>query len=401
MRRNKAKMIVSAAIWITIGVLIVSYAESNRTLEIPEYISEADSVKKRLIYMESAVFDVIDDNGPENLGFSMWFNGLNDEHKRGFILYVRSVALSSLLGQKEAFSDKDWTAGRSRATASLTREFMTNTNIEELRKEYISIIADAEKERAAFLRKNSWLKDYLGENFNDFEEGLLYFFCEHLFSYDEVDANAARFLELRPVIGVVSAAIINDKGANSRISPRADVSDNQIREIVAASFFTELFYGIPTDYMLLISAFETNFAMEFWYGGSGTTQQTLRAANTVLQSDYWIEKVQEASGVRIRHQMVPVNVLDNVFLCMTEAAKTISIKVAELNIRTSDIKPSKNVMFAGKSLPVTWATAYKYNGSKKYAKQYAGGIHYYYKSRKWWLKSIEASKYQLYALRSL
>ncbi|MEE9523747.1 MAG: hypothetical protein V3V59_03240, partial [Thermodesulfovibrionales bacterium] len=182
--------------------------------------------------------------------------------------------------------------------------------------------------------------------------------------------------------------------------PKLEVSSSQIREIVAASFFTELFYDIPAEFMLLISAYETNFSMEFGHSGSGTTQQTMRAANTVLQSDYWIDRVYRSSGIRIRHQMVPISALDNVFLCISEAAKTIAIKAAELRVKTRDIKPTKRVEFGGQLLPVTWATAYKYNGSQKYAKRYAGGIHYYYKTKKWWLRTLTESRYRQYVFQS-
>jgi len=73
------------------------------------------------------------------------------------------------------------------------------------------------------------------------------------------------------------------------------VSDDQIKEIVATSVFTELFYSIPADFITLISAYESNFSMEYWKGGYGTTQQTIKGANTVLQSKFWINGVYESS----------------------------------------------------------------------------------------------------------
>ena len=139
--------------------------------------------------------------------------------------------------------------------------------------------------------------------------------------------------------------------------------------------------------------------MEYWKGGFGATQQTTRAANTVLQSDYWIDKVYDSAGVKIRLQLVTISTLDNVFLCIIEGAKTISIKAAELEIRTNEITPKVKVDFEGKKLPATWVTAYKYNGSRKHARTYARNIQRYYRHRQWWLKSFDPDPYLLITKR--
>ena len=131
--------------------------------------------------------------------------------------------------------------------------------------------------------------------------------------------------------------------------------------------------------------------MEYWKGGYGTTQQTIKGANTVLQSKFWINGVYESSGVKIRMQMVPLSALDNVFLCITEAGKTIAVKAAELNIKTSDIGTSRTVLFDGQLMPASWAIAYKYNGSQDNAKSYADGIHSYFNRRINWLQAFHTS----------
>lgn len=399
-RNSINKLVISFVAWLFIGVFVVSLVESKKELEKPGYLSDVNSYQMRHIGSESSVFDVLDKTIKEDLGFSLWFNNLSDELKRGFILYIRSAALSSLLGNKIGFNEEDWTAGRSGETARLTLAFLERNDIDDIVSGYKDLFRTAEEQRSLFLENNEWLFLYLKENYDDFEKGLFFFFAEHILSDGFVLNKSHQFSSLQKVITAVSEAIISDRGGNSRISPKADVSDSQIREIVAASFLSEIFYGIPADFMLLISAYETNFAMEYWHGGVGTTQQTIRAANTVLQSDFWIDRVYQSSGVKIRYQIVPISALDNVFLCITEAAKTIAIKTAELRIKTHQISPLKSVQFAGQSLPITWATAYKYNGSKKYAKTYAGGIHYYYKTKKWWLRSFIDNRYDLYAFKS-
>lgn len=399
-RNNVTKLITSFAVWLFIGGFMVSLVESQRVLEKPEYLSEVNAYQQRHIASESSVFDILGDSTGEDLGFAIWFNNLSDEYKRGFILFVRSAALSSLLGEKIGFTEDEWMVNRSRETEKLTLEFLEQSSITELVTDYKELYRKAEKQRSLFLDSNSWLSSYLGANYDDYKKGLFYFFAEHDFNDNHVLEKSYQLSSLRDPIIAVSEAIISDRGTNSRISPKASVSDSQVREIVAASFLTEIFYGIPADFILLISAYETNFSMEYSYGGVGTTQQTLRAANTVLQSDFWIDRVFESSGVKLINQMVPISALDNVFLCITEAAKTIAIKAAELRIKTHDISPEKTVQFAGQFLPITWATAYKYNGSKDHAKTYAGGIHYYYKTKKWWLRSFVNNKYNLYAFKS-
>jgi hypothetical protein len=399
MNKNIIKLLISGFVWVIVGISAMSYIESEKILDKPSYLTEMSTDENRYIGSESSVFDVIDKSSNDNLRFSLWFNDLSEEHKRGFILYVRSSALSSLLGDMMSFSEEQWLSGRSGETARITKRFMKNNDLSSLKKEYNDIYINAEAQRELFLNVNDWLSDYLGENYEDFKDGLFYFFAEHELDDGGISTKSLQFSNMKKMVMVVSDAIIESRGDNTRISPKLDVSDSQIREIVAASFFTELFYDIPAEFMLLISAYETNFSMEFWHGGSGTTQQTMRAANTVLQSDYWIERAYRSSGIRIRYQMVPISALDNVFLCITEAAKTIAIKAAELRIKTRDIRPTKKVEFAGQLLPVTWATAYKYNGSQKYAKRYAGGIHYYYKTNKWWLRSIADNRYRMYAFQ--
>jgi hypothetical protein len=399
MNKNMIKLLISGFVWVIVGISAMSYIESEKILDKPSYLTEMSTDENRYIGSESSVFDVIDKSSNDNLRFSLWFNDLSEEHKRGFILYVRSSALSSLLGDMMSFSEEQWLSGRSGETARITKRFMKNNDLSSLKKEYNDIYINAEAQRELFLNVNDWLSDYLGENYEDFKDGLFYFFAEHELDDGGISTKSLQFSNMKKMVMVVSDAIIESRGDNTRISPKLDVSDSQIREIVAASFFTELFYDIPAEFMLLISAYETNFSMEFWHGGSGTTQQTMRAANTVLQSDYWIERAYRSSGIRIRYQMVPISALDNVFLCITEAAKTIAIKAAELRIKTRDIRPTKKVEFAGQLLPVTWATAYKYNGSQKYAKRYAGGIHYYYKTNKWWLRSIADNRYRMYAFQ--
>jgi len=383
-----ARTVIACLIWLAVAVGLVSFIEAKKEIRTPAYLYGAGVQMPGLIRAESAVFDIIRARGEHDADFAIWFNGLNDTEKRGFILYVRSRALSSVLGDRVGFSDEHWLVNRPERTADLAAKLIGRTPLRDMAGEYDAIRLQAEEQQEAFLGSNEWLASYLGENYDDFRTGLFYFFAEHVFTDKGIREKASRFSGARGMIRSVSDAIISNRGYNSRISPREDVTDDQIREIVAASFFTELFYGIPADFMLLISAYESNFAMEYWYGGVGTTQQTMRAANTILQSEYWIDRVYEASGVKIRHQLVTVSALDNVFLCITEAAKTIAIKAAELKISTHDIKPVKRVRFGGKLLPVTWVTAYKYNGSRRYAQRYARTIHYYYKSRKWWLKSF-------------
>ncbi|MGE5894284.1 MAG: hypothetical protein ACM34I_09540 [bacterium] len=398
MNQNLSKCCASFAIWTVIVAGLFVYMQSKRMLAAPVYLTAAQAYPVRYMSSEASVFQVFDATRTKNIEFPLWFNALTEEQKRGFILFIRSAALSSLLGDKISFTDEEWLSASAEKIAALTDDFLKETDTVNIIRQYTDLYTEAEHQRALFLKRNPWLRSYLGENYTDFEKGLFYFFSEHACSDDAVLEKADRFSALMHALAIVSDAVIGSRENNTRISPKGGVSDEQIREIVAASYFMELFYGIPADFMLLINAYETNFSMEFWEGGSGTTQQTTRAANTVLHSDYWIDKVQASSGMEIRLQMVPMSALDNVFLCITEAAKTIAVKAAELNIKTDEISPAKTVRFAGKLLPATWATAYKYNGSRKYAKQYAEGVHRYYRERKSWLKSYRDTRHSTYAL---
>jgi hypothetical protein len=399
MNNDLKKCLFSFTLWIGIGVLLVLHIESKKILSKPSYLTEANTHQVRYMDSESSVFQVFDHTKTQNIEFPLWFNGLTEEQKRGFILFIRSSALTSLLGDKISFTADEWLSSRAEKITELTEEFLQKADRMSIARQYSALYRQAENQRALFLKRNEWLSSYLGENYTDFEKGLFYFFSEHTNSNDEVLHKADQFSAQRTEMLIVSDAILRSREKNTRISPKDGVSNEQIREIVAASYFTEQFYGIPSDFMLLINAYETNFSMEFWEGGSGITQQTIRAANTVLHSDFWIDKVQVSSGEKIRLQMVTISALDNVFLCVAEAAKTIAIKAAELGIKTDEIGPAKKVRFAGELMPATWAMAYKYNGSKKYAKSYAEGVHRYYRERKFWLKSFGVTGHDLRVLK--
>jgi len=90
-------------------------------------------------------------------------------------------------------------------------------------------------------------------------------------------------------------------------------------------------------------------------------------------------------------QMVPLSALDNVFLCITEAGKTIAVKAAELNIKTSDIGTSRTVLFGWTANAGFLGHSYKYNGSQDNAKSYADGIHSYFNRRINWLQAFHTS----------
>ena len=366
----------------------------------PVYLTQFDAHSQRFIDSESSVFDVFVKRFGSNRDVIGWFNSLLEEQKRGFVLFIRSAALSDFIGSEIRFSRQHWLSGRSGRIRSLAEKFLEDSDIRRSMRSFEAIYSNADSQRALFLERNVWLREFLDKNYEDFEKGLLYFFKEHSYLSNEVAERSIRFVALRQKIVNVSDAIISDRGGKTRISPKRTVTDGQIREIVASAYFAELFYGIPADFITLISAYETNFSMEYWKGGFGTTQQTTRAANTVLHSDYWIDKVYDSAGVRIRLQLVTISTLDNVFLCIIEGAKTIAIKAAELEIRTHEITPKVKVDYEGKKLPATWVTAYKYNGSRKHARTYAHNIQRYYKQRKWWLSSFDPDPYLLIAMTS-
>jgi hypothetical protein len=375
-------------------------AKEGPMLMKPVYLTQFNAHSQRFIDSESAVFDVFVEMFGRNRDFIGWFNSLREEQKRGFVLFIRSAALSDFIGDEILFTGQHWLSGRSEQIRPLAVKFLQDSDIRNSMRAFEAIYFNADSQRTLFLENNGWLRDFLNENYTDFEKGLVYFFEEHSYLSDEVEERSYRFLELKQKIVSVSEAIVADRGGKTRISPKSTVTDGQIREIVASAYFAELFYGIPADFITLISAYETNFSMEYWKGGFGTTQQTTRAANTVLQSDYWIDRVYESAGVKIRLQLVTISILDNVFLCIIEGAKTISIKAAELEIRTNEITPKVKVDFEGKKLPATWVTAYKYNGSRKHARSYARNIQRYYRDRKWWLRSFDPDPYLLIAMKS-
>ncbi len=361
----------------------------------PRYLSTVKRSQKRFIATESSVFQVIKDTGGGNSGFVSWFNSMNDIQKRGFILFIRSKALTRVLGNKISFSRNQWQSGESVKISRLTKTYLEEHDLLKAAKEYGPVYRLAEIQRDIFLGENRWLITYLEDNYTDFYDGLFYFFSEHGFAFREVYERSQRFSRYESDIKKASRAVIAYRGKNIRISPKKYVSNGQIREIVAGAFFVESFYEVPADFITLISAYETNFSMEFWRGGQGTTQQTIRAANTVLQSEYWIRKLNEAAGVTIRMQLVPISALDNVFLCVSEAAKTISIKAAEIQIKTEDISSRKKVRLAGKPRSAAYVTAYKYNGSELNAMNYAEEIQGFYAKRSHWLRAFPQREYKL------
>lgn len=361
----------------------------------PRYLSTVKRSQKRFIATESSVFQVIKDTGDGNTGFVSWFNAMNDIQKRGFILFIRSKALTRVLGNKISFSRNQWGSGESAKISRLTKTYLEEHDLLQAAKEYGPLYRLAEIQRDIFLAENRWLITYLEGNYTDFYDGLFFFFSEHGFAFRKVYERSQRFSLHEADIKKASQAVIAYRGKNIRISPKKYVKNGQIREIVAGAFFAESFYEVPADFITLISAYETNFSMKFWRGGQGTTQQTIRAANTVLQSEYWIRKLNEAAGVTIRMQLVPISALDNVFLCVSEAAKTISIKAAEIQIKTEDISSHKKVWLAGKSRSAAYVTAYKYNGSEMNAMNYAQEIQRHYAKRSHWLQAFPQREYNL------
>jgi hypothetical protein len=361
----------------------------------PDYLSNVKGLQRRFIATESSVFQVLKEAGDGNAGFVSWFNALTDIQKRGFILFIRSKSLTQLLGNKISFSRNHWESGGSAKISRLTKTYLEEYDLLKTAKVYGPVYRLAEIQRDIFLNENRWLITYLEDNYTDFYEGLFYFFSEHGFAFREVYERSQQFSRHETDIKKASRAVIAYRGRNIRISPKRYVSNGQIREIVAGAFFAESFYGVPADFITLISAYETNFSMEFWRGGQGTTQQTIRAANTVLQSEYWIRKLNEAAGVTIRMQLVPISALDNIFLCVAEAAKTIAIKAAEIQIKTNDISSHKKVQYAGKPLSAAYVTAYKYNGSESNAVNYAQEFQRFYEKRSHWLQSFPQKEYKL------
>ena len=363
----------------------------DHILSKPLFLQKVNRHTQRYIDAESSVFSMIEEACREERDFIKWFNALNDERQKGFILFVRARALSGFLGEMVIFNEEQWLTGISDKIKELTTEYLDKIGIENVRSEFNEICLTAENQRTIFLENNRWLRPFLNGNYSDFETGLFYFFAEHQFNDADILNKSLLFSELKEKLTRITVPIIFDRGKNQRISPKLSVPDDQIKEIVATSVFTELFYSIPADFITLISAYESNFSMEYWKGGYGTTQQTIKGANTVLQSKFWINGVYESSGVKIRMQMVPLSALDNVFLCITEAGKTIAVKAAELNIKTSDIGTSRTVLFDGQLMPASWAIAYKYNGSQDNAKSYADGIHSYFNRRINWLQAFHTS----------
>jgi len=398
MSKDRNKLLISFAIWTAVATLLFIHVESQKILATPVYLKDSGAQTARHMGSEASVFEVFASLGTDDMSFPLWFNSLTEEEKRGYILFVRSEALTASLGNKIGFSDDEWLSTYPERITELTEQYLYNADINDMINRYSTLSSRAKEQRKLFLERNEWLRGSLRDHYSDFEQGLFYFFFEHAISNEEVIQKAEMFRSMNTRVSALSRAIQFSKEKMSRISPKPDVTDEQIAEIVSASYFTELFYGIPADFMLLITAYETNFSPAFWEGGCGTTQQTLRAANTVLHSDYWIKKVQESSGANIQLQIVSLSALDNIFLGLTEAAKTIAIKAAELNITTSEIAPDKMVSIAGQTLPATWALAYRYNGSKQYARKYAQTVHHYYKTRKYWLEAYDGKGTSLYAL---
>ncbi len=324
--------------------------------------------------------------------FATWFDAAGRERQRGFVLFIRSAALSDYVGDRSRFSDAHWLSVAPENTKQIMEKFLRRCNLTAAVRDFETLYRGAEKQRTLFLGVNSWLKPFLGKNYRDLEEGLLIFLAEHSFSHDDIHEKAAQLSALRDRIVSVSDAIMGERERPTRLSPKKTVSDAQIREIVTGAFLGEIMYGVPAEFITLITAYETNFSMAYWRGGLGATQQTLKSANTVLQSSYWRSRLNDSAGVFMRHQLVPLSALDNILLCMTEAAKTIAIKAAELRIKAGDVVSSRKVSFKGKKVSAIWATAYKYNGNRKHARLYAGNVQRFYHHKTGWLKAFSDKK---------
>lgn len=305
---------------------------------------------------EASAFDAVQKRASRE--FSEWFNSLSEQDKRAFVLFVRSNALSA----EQAKRERKGGAVSGRASAQQLRTIMDSylkeNALESEMKDYIARSKSAQEFVGIFLSKNPQLGKFLGANFGDFKEGLFYFFMEHQLTAQQVVEKSSEFLGLMKSIESISKGIIKRR-SDTRYGTARGVSDSQVREIVASSFFGQVFYHLDARFMLSIVTLESNFDMSRGDHGVGVTQQITNAANNDLKSPLMRKQMDRLAGIRVERQMVTMSLLgENIFLNMMEGVKTATLKCGAAGIRTSDIGSSSQKQLARAALVASY-----YNGN--------------------------------------
>lgn len=344
-------------------------------LVMPPYLAHKQGWENRYRDTEYVILAELEKTHGLNAEFAKWFNALDEIDKRGFLLYVHSEAVSDHIGKKAEYANK-WDRNPA-FLGKLASKYLSTHNMKELMKQYGQLSARARSNSYQFLSKNAWLQQDLGENLADFKEGLYYFFMEHKLSPDEVSRKASEFLALKDSIRRTSERTIGEKGKDLRTSPAANVSDSQIREIVSASAFGQVFYSVDSSFTLSIVLRESNFDMRRGGHGLGVTQQTTRGGHFSLVSTFWREKTNKVTGADLEMQLVSMHVLNNnVFSNVMEGVKTVGVKCAERGIDTSQIDAQTEA-----GIRNARRIAYAYNGSKTYAQGYAAFVSSLYRKK--------------------
>lgn len=358
-------------------------APAQAYLSAPAYLSSAGTGTNRHYGTEYNVFYAIYTTCKDNPAFVSEFNRLNDDEKRGFILFVRAKALSSFIGDTKRFKREHWTAADNENVLRLALGYIGSAaHMEASLMEYSSVCRKAEKQREEFFALNGWLNTYLGgAELRDLRTGLLYFLMEHEVDDFEMTRKARLFFNLRDRMADVARGISLDKANNTRISPKKGISDSQIREIVCAAYVGELFYGIDAKFSLVIFAQESNFDRnERTDHGEGIGQITALASPLALQSGQQRAEMERYAGARIARKLTSRLTLNDLLSSdVFEAMQTIGLKAADLEAYTSQIGYGKKVMLPdGRKVPLEWGIAYMYNGSPHHARAYANSVYRVY-----------------------
>lgn len=316
---------------------ITNQTSSNSLLKIPAYLVDMSTKKNNLLYEESAVYKAIEKELGKSESFSKWFNALSDFDKRAFILYVRSNALTDNINFKQFYQSP------SRFAALKVKNYLHNHKIEDLMNDYTAHVTTARQCIKLFMDKNPGLKEYLGDKFNDFEVGLFYFFMESPFTSKNetnfLSKKASEFFALRSNVEAKTQELIKQRDEKKLDMVKSNVSDASLRETVVMLFFGEVFFGVPADFMGIITQLESRFnATAKGVGSQGLTQITYRSSVSANLASSERSKIENASGLKIQSQFVTMGLVSQyASVNVLEGIKTVILKCGDLKINTRDL----------------------------------------------------------------
>ncbi len=280
--------------------------------ESKRLIPKKHKIRDRFELRELVISQIL----PYDIKESNFWKELNGVGKRLFILFIRSKSLDG-----NSYSAQ----GIKRRVENYLRTHPSTELIEEFKQNYEKAL----KARDAFLNEIN-LKKELGEEYDDFKEGLLYVFFSLGLSPEKARTIAKEFKERIKSKRRILLYLLRSKDINCRMCVAKDVSDNAIKEIFYTAILGEVLFGVDAEFTLSIGLAETNFRDAFKRHGGGVMQITTQSSTYILNNNYWKEQVNKVSRTPIKYNITSMHLIHtNRFANIMEGIKTIMLKMAE------------------------------------------------------------------------